>query len=159
LALGAVFQLSLADVSGMEFYVMPVAAHLAIAGEIARRRGPISSWLSAAPGPALVASVAVLERIAGGSAIHALTAAVVAGAAVAIGGSRRQAGPLLSGTAILAVLAANESASALAGMPAWGWIGIVGAALIGVAVMIERTDTSPVDAGRRLVDVISDSFE
>jgi hypothetical protein len=143
----------------MELYVLPVAVHLAVAGEITRRRGPVSSWLATAPAPALVGSVAVLERIGGGSAWHALTAALVAGAAVAIGGSRRQAGPLLTGTAILAALGVNESYSALAGMPAWGWIGIVGASLIAIAVMIERTDTSPVVVGRRLVDVISESFD
>jgi hypothetical protein len=159
IALGIVMQLSIAHVSAVELYLLPVGVHLSVVGEVVRRRRPVPSWLSATPGPVLVGGAALLERINGGGASHAAMAAVVAAFAVAIGGNRRQIGPLLAGTGILAGLALNESLAALAGVPAWGWIGIVGAALIASAVMIERNDTSPVEAGRRLVDVISDNFE
>ncbi|MDP1794598.1 MAG: hypothetical protein Q8K63_10735, partial [Acidimicrobiales bacterium] len=158
-ALAAVLHLQLQSVESIELYLLPVAVHLMIAGEVARRRGPVSSWLSTAPGLLLVSGAALGERLVGGGAEHALIAAVVAGTAVALGGARRQAGPLLSGTAVLAILGGHESFSALVGVPAWGWIGIVGSALIAVAVFIERTDTNPMHLGRRLVDVIGDQFE
>ena len=159
MVVGACLYLNVWHVHSVELYLLPVAAHLAVAGEVLRRRGPVGSWLSAAPAPALLGTAAVLQRLAGGGAEHALIAAAVGAAAVAAGGARRQTGPLLTGTAVLALLGGHESLAALSGVPAWGWIGLVGGALIAAAVGIERTDTNPIDAGRRLVDVIGDQFE
>lgn len=159
LVVASVMQLDIAGVQLVEAYLVPVALYLAVAGEHLRRGAPTSSWITAAPAPLLLGGAAVLERVDGGAAVHALIAAVVGAAAVAVGGSRRQAGPLFTGTAVLALLGINESWAALAGVPAWGWIGFVGVSLLGVAVLIERTETSPVAVSRRLVAVISEQFE
>ena len=157
--LGVIGHLSAATVVATEPYVLPVAVHLALAGYVRRRVVATSSWLAYVPSIVLLGGSALAERLSGGAEWHALVAAVVGTSAVAIGGWQRLAGPLLVGTGLLVAITAHESLGALAGVPTWTWLAVAGTTLLGTGVALERSDTSPVDAGRRLVDVIGERFE
>ena len=56
------------------------------------------------------------------------------------------------------VLAGHESLSALAGVPTWAWLASAGAVLLAVGVALERSDSTPADVGRRLVDVLGERY-
>lgn len=151
--------LATAGVAASEPYVAPVAGQLLAAGWISRRRQPApSSWAAYVPAIALLGGAALLERLAGGGGWHALVAGGVGTAAVAVGGGRRLAGPMLAGTALLVAITVYESLGALAGVPTWGWLTLGGSVLLSVGVALERSDTSPVEAGRRIVDVVGERF-
>ncbi|MEA2931991.1 MAG: hypothetical protein QOI56_776, partial [Actinomycetota bacterium] len=77
---------------------------------------------------------------------------------VAAGGWSRTAGPLVAGTAILVTLTVHESLATLAGVPTWAWLATGGTVLLVAGIALERTDTSPVEAGRRIIDVIAENF-
>jgi hypothetical protein len=132
--------LATAGVTAGEAYAGPVAAQLVVAGWAARRRDPaVSSWAAYVPSVALVAGAVGLT-------------------AVAVGGGRRLAGPMLVGTALLVVVTVHESLAALAGVPTWAWLSLGGTILLGIGVALERSDTSPVEASRRIVDVVAERF-
>ena len=151
--------LATAGVTAAEPYAAPVAAQLLVAGWQARRRHPsVTSWSAYVPSVALLGGVAAVERFAGGAGWHALVAGVVGVVAVAVGGGRRLAGPMLVGTGLLVAVTVHESLGALAGVPTWGWLTLGGALLLGTGVALERSDTSPVEAGRRIVDVVGERF-
>jgi hypothetical protein len=44
-------------------------------------------------------------------------------------------------------------------VPTWGWLATGGTALLATGIVLERNETSPVEAGRRLVDVVAERFE
>ncbi|HEX7276633.1 MAG TPA: hypothetical protein VF244_04600, partial [Acidimicrobiales bacterium] len=66
--------------------------------------------------------------------------------------------PLVTGTAILVTVTIHESFATLAGVPTWAWLTAGGTVLLGAGIALERTDTSPVEAGRRIVDVLAENF-
>ncbi len=151
--------LATAGVTAGEAYAGPVAAQLLVAGWAARRRDPAcSSWAAYVPSVALLGGLALIERLAGGAGWHALAAGAVGLTAVAVGGGRRLAGPMVVGTALLVVVTVQESLGALAGVPTWAWLSLGGTILLGVGVALERSDTSPVEASRRIVDVVAERF-
>jgi hypothetical protein len=78
--------------------------------------------------------------------------------AVAVGGWSRTAGPLVTGTGLLVALTVHESLATLATVPTWAWLAAGGAVLLAIGIALERSDTSPVEAGRRIVDVVSENF-
>jgi hypothetical protein len=53
----------------------------------------------------------------------------------------------------------HETIDTAAGVPLGAWLATGGLALPGAAVAIERTDPTPVEAGRRVVDVFAEHFE
>jgi hypothetical protein len=136
-----------------------VALQTGVAGWQARRRHAIPSWAAYGPAVALLGGVALAERMAGGHGWHALVAGAVGVVAVAVGGWRRLLGPLLIGTGLLVAVTVNESLSALAGVPTWAWLALAGTFLVSVGVALERADTTPADAGRRLVDVLAERYD
>jgi hypothetical protein len=143
--------------------VLPAAAYLLVVG-VRLRAGRAESdrpgsWVAYGPAVALLGASGIVERLHGGSALHALFAGAVALVAIVAGGSRRLAAPLLIGTAIVATITVHEALSTAAGIPLSAWLAAGGAALLGSAIAIERTDTSPIDAGRRVVDVLADHFD
>lgn len=145
-----------------EAYVAPIGTHLLVAGAVARartERGVVSSWLAYGPGVMLLAAPAVLERIGGAGAGHAVFAGLVGGTALVVGGWQRQAGPLLLGTLVLGVVALHETLDTARAVSSWVWLAAGGTALLGVAVAMERTETSRVEAGRRVVDVLAARFD
>lgn len=153
--------LELSHVRATDAYMAPVAALLLGAGFHLRRSGddPVSSWLAYTPPVALLGGAALVERIAGGAGVHALVAGAVGIAAVAAGGGRRLAGPLITGTALLVAVTVHESLGTLATVPTWGWLAAGGSLLLTVGVSLERRGVSdPLEAGRRLVDVVAERF-
>ena len=157
--LAIALHLGTAGVRAVELYAAPVAAQTLVAGWLARRRRPeLSSWTAYVPAVALLGGVALEERLAGGAGWHALVAGAVGTVAVAAGGWLRLAGPMVVGTGLLVVLTVHESLGALAGVPTWAWLSLGGSILLAVGVALERTDTSPAEAGRRVVDVVAERF-
>jgi hypothetical protein len=162
---GTELHLSIAQVEAAEPYLIPVALLLVVAGAAARRsarrndEAPVGSWLAYGPALALVGGVALLERITGGGPAHATLAGVTGVAAVVIGGWRRLAAPLFGGTALLVGVAAYESLAVTAALPTWMWLAAGGTVLLAAGILLERTATSPIEGGRRLVEVIGDRFE
>ena len=122
------------------------------------RRPETTSWQAYVPAIALLGGTALLERVVGGPGWHGLVAGAVGTAAVAAGGWWRQAGPLVVGTGLLVAVTVHESLGALAGVPTWGWLTLGGTVLLAVGVALERSDTSPAEAGRRIVDVVAERF-
>ncbi|HEX2701309.1 MAG TPA: hypothetical protein VHM89_14000 [Acidimicrobiales bacterium] len=157
--LGLIGHLDASGVTALEPFVAPVAAHLVVAGWYGRRSRALGSWAAYGPAIALLGGAALAERLDGGPSWHALVAGAVGVAAVVCGGWRRLAGPLLLGTGLLVAVTGTECLGALAGVPTWGWLAAGGSILLGVGVALERADTSPGEAGRRLVDVIAERFE
>lgn len=157
--LGVIGHLNASGVTALEPFVAPVALHLVVAGWHGRRSRTLSSWAAYGPAVALLGGAALVERLDGGPAWHALVAGAVGVAAVACGGWRRLAGPLFLGTGLLVAVTLVESLGALAGVPTWAWLAVGGSVLLAVGVGLERADTSPGEAGRRLVDVIAERFE
>jgi hypothetical protein len=147
-----------AEVSALEPYAAPVALLLVAAGWIGRREGQTSSWVAYTPAIGLLGGGALGERVAGGAGWHALVAGGVATVAVAVGGARRLAGPLLAGTLLLGALVVNETLSMTAGAPTWMWLAAGGTTLLVSGVLMERRGIGPVEGGRRLVDIVRESF-
>ncbi len=141
-----------------EPYLAPVALTLVLAGWQARRRVEVSSWVAYGPAVALLGGAALVERVTGGGAGHALVAGAVGLVAVIVGGQRRQIAPLLLGTALLVALSVHESLAVTAGVPTWGWLAIGGITLIGAGIGMERAESTPLETGRRVVDVVAERF-
>jgi len=140
-----------------EPYVLPVAGLLLLAGLRSRGRDT-SSWIAYGPAVALLGGTALLERMDGGAGWHAVLAGAVGVVAVAVGGDRKLAAPLLLGTAILVVLTGYETLDITAGLPTWIWLALGGTSLLTAGVVMERHDVGPLETGRRLVDVVADRF-
>lgn len=157
--LGLMGHLDASDVVAVEPFVAPVALHLLLAGWQGRRGRALSSWVAYGPAVALLGGAALAERLAGGPAWHAVVAGAVGISAVAAGGRWRLAGPLLLETGLLVAVTVVECLGTLAGVPTWGWLAAGGCFLLAVGVGLERAETSPAEAGRRLVDVIAERFE
>ncbi|HVF33067.1 MAG TPA: hypothetical protein VM933_08520, partial [Acidimicrobiales bacterium] len=157
---GLGLHLSLEGVTAIEAFLAPVALQLAVLGWQQRRSTEgLSSWVAYGPSMGILAVPALAERLDGGPAWHALVAGAVGVAGVALGGWRRLAGPLFLGTGLVVGVTFLESLHTLAGVPTWGWLAAGGTMLLGTGIALERADASPVEAGRRLVDVVTDRFE
>lgn len=157
--IGIFVHLDQAGVAPSEPYVAPVALQLVLLGWHLRRVRDLSSWSAYGPAVALLGGAALAERIAGGAGWHAVIAGAVGVSAVIAGGCFRLAAPLLLGTAVLVAVTVFESLSTLAGVPTWAWLGLGGAVLLGTGVGLERADTSPVEAGRRVAEVLAERFD
>jgi hypothetical protein len=156
---GLVAHLTIDGVTATEAFVAPVALQLLTAGWQLRRRAEApSSWVAYGPAVALLGGAALAERLSGGPAWHSLVAGAVGVAAVAAGGWRRLAGPLFLGTGLVAVVTVLESFATLTGVPTWAWLAAGGTTLLATGVALERSATSPMEAGRRLVDVVEERF-
>ena len=150
-------QLALWGVTWMEAYLALPAVGAIVAGLEARRRG-INSWGAYVPTIAILAFASFAERLAGGPAWHTVIAGAVGIAAVLAGGYARLVGPLLTGTGVLVVVAGYESLGPAALVPTWAWLALGGTVLLAAGIVIERTDTSPLETGRRVRDVIATQF-
>ncbi len=159
LAITGIFsELFAAHVTTAEAYVAPVVIYLLIVGLVVRRANDVSSWEAYAPTIALAGGVGLLERIVGGAGWHTVVAGCVGVLAISVGGYRRMAGPLFTGTAVLASVVIFESLAVVATVPTWGWFALGGAALLSIGIALERSETSPMVAGRRVVDTIATNF-
>ena len=156
-AVGFWARLDLLDVTWSEPFLAPVAIALVVLG-LARATVPLNSWWTHGAATALIGGAALLERIAGGHGGHALIAGIVATVAVALGAQFRLIGPLTTGTVLIVAVAAHESLAYTASVPTWAWLALAGSVLIGCALMIERSATSPVETGKRLLDTVKAGY-
>lgn len=156
---GVALRLGIEGGTASEALLGPVALQLVVAGwQLRRRPDQVSSWVAYGPAIALLGAASLLERLAGGPAWHGLIAGVVGVASVAVGGWGRLAGPLFLGTGLVAAVTVLESLTTLAGVPTWGWLALGGSVLMATGLALERTAIAPVEAGRRLVDVVEQRF-
>jgi hypothetical protein len=159
MVLGTWWLFSLAEVTATDLWVAPVALQLWVAGAVVRRARGASSWIVDVPPLLLVAVPALAERLAGGPGWHTLLAGGVAVVAVAAGGARRLGGPLLVGSVLVVAVVLVETLAIVASVPTWAWLALGGGLLLGAAVLIERTGSSPVASAKRLVEVIDERFD
>ncbi len=148
--------LTVLEVTAIDAWLLPVAAHLAVAGWAVRRTQPTSSWLAYVPSVLLVGVPGLIERAAGGPGWHAVLAGAVAIAAVAAGGSARLGGPLVAGTGVLVAVVLVETFAVVAVVPTWVWLAVGGLVLLGAAAAIERADGSATQLARRVAQVATD---
>ena len=158
---GIAVHLTVDGVTATEPFVLPVALQLLVLGAQLRQRqvDRPSSWVAFGPSIALLGVAALAERLDGGAAWHALVAGGVGVVAVAVGGWKRLAAPLFLGTALVVSVTVLETLHTLAGVPTWAWLAAGGSALLLAGIAMERSATSPSEAGRRLVDVVGERFE
>ena len=154
---GIWLRLADAEVTASEPYLAPVALLLIGAGLRARSTGT-SSWIAYGPVVTIFGGAALAERMTGGPGWHAVVAGTVGVLAVAAGGYRRLAAPLFLGTGLLVVLVGYETLAITAALPTWTWLAAGGTALLGAGVAMERKDLSPIETGKRLVDVVDEKF-
>ena len=152
-AVGLWARLDLLDVTWSEPYLAPAAAVLVVLG-LVTPPDRLSSWWTHGAATALVGGAGLVERMAGGHGGHGLIAGVVAVTAIALGASTRRIGPLAVGTALVVGVAGHEALAYSASVPTWAWLAGAGAVLLGCAVLVERTATSPLEGGRRLLDTV-----
>jgi hypothetical protein len=158
MTVGLFGHLALAGLVAAEWYLTPVGVQLLVAGWQVRRRDGVSSWVAYAPPIVFLGGSALVERTAGGPASHALYCGAVGVLAVAVGGWRRLSAPLVVGTGLLVAVSVHESLSSLAGIATWMWFAAGGLALVAVGVALEWADQGPVEAGRRLAEVLGERF-
>ena len=149
------------DVVFAELYAAPVALQLLAAGYAARHNAErrVGSWIAYVPGIALIASAALAERFAGEGPVHSLIAGIVGVIAVVAGagsGCRRRSCSVPRRWLSSSPASTFESAVLI---PHWAWLAAGGVTLIGAAVAMERNDVGPIEAGKRVVDVMATHFE
>ncbi len=150
-------RLGLLEITWSEAYLAPVAALLVLSG-VALRSSGLRSWWTHGAAVTLLGGAALVERVAGGPGEHSLIAGAVAIVAIMIGAQRRLIGPLVTGTVLVVAVAAHESLAYTARIPTWGWLALGGTALLACGVAIERTATSPLEGGRRVLQTVNSSF-
>ncbi len=154
---GTWMQLAVWDVMWVEAYLALPALAALWAGSIWHRNG-LTSWVAYAPTIAIFGLVAAVDRFDGGSAWHAVLAGGVGVLAVLAGGWWRLAGPLITGTALISAVAIFESLGPGSRVPTWGWLALGGAVLLAAAVQMERSETTPLEQGQRVVEVLATRF-
>lgn len=171
---GLWFTMANHNVGWIEAYVTPLAVQLLVGGYLARRHAATldaeqiskltystNSWVVYGPALLLLLMPSIWIAIAEASSAsaHLLFAGVVAVIAVAAGGTQRLAAPLILGTGALVVILGDLTAAPARQVPAWLWLAAGGCALVATAIGMERTETTPLAAGRRLIDIVHDQFE
>ena len=146
-------RLDLVEVTWSEPFLAPVAAVLVALGVMTPTER-LSSWWTHGAATALLGGAALLERIDGGHGGHGLIAGAVAVVAVALGAQARLIGPLVTGTVLIVGVAGHESLAYTASVPTWAWLAAAGVVLLACAVLVERSATSPIESGRRLVETV-----
>ena len=105
----------------------------------------VSTWLAYGPGLALLSAwVSAVDtgRHADWSAMAGLLIGIMA---IAVGGWKRMAAPLVIGTVLLTTTVVIASGSQLASLPGWSWLVVGGVAMLGLAASIERRSKRDVD--------------
>ena len=166
----------------IEVYMIPIAIQMLIGGYALRRSAarverfantsgtietpqleetvgyPTHSWAAYSPGLITLLVPSLWVGLQTGIQSHLLFSGIVAVLAVAVGGTRRLGAPLLLGTGALVVITGDIAMGPARTVPAWMWLALGGCTLIATAIGMERTATTPLAAGRRLVDVVHDQF-
>ncbi len=58
------------------------------------------------------------------------------------------------GTALIVAVAGHEALAYTASLPTWAWLAGAGVMLLTCAVLVERSATSPIEGGRRLLETV-----
>ena len=155
--LGVSLQLAEWNVDWVEPYlVFPAIAALAV-GAWYQRQG-VTSWATFVPTISVLAYVSLAARFTGGPAWHTVIAGAIGVLAVIAGGYRRLAGPLVTGSLVLAIVVGYESLGPAALVPTWAWLALGGTVLLGAGVAMERSDTTPLERGQQLREVVATQF-
>ncbi len=128
-----------ADIRVIDVWLAVTTALALLGGVAARRAAPTPTWLAYSP-MLVVASLWLLPVQIERDTEWALplTLAIALGS-VAAGAWRRLAAPLVGGTALTVATTFVATGSDLRAIPTWAWFAVGGAALLGTAVLIERT--------------------
>jgi len=128
-----------ADITIGDVWMFAATVVALVVGWALRRTTGINSWLAYAAGLTIGGLWLVGVQI-DRDPVWALPAAVTLGVSTAaIGAWRRLAAPLVLGTVVTAATTFVSMGSDLRAVPAWTWLALGGLALLGVAVLIERT--------------------
>ena len=122
----------------------------------------LSSWIAYGPGLALAGLHLLSTQVPAHQNGRVAVTIGLGVCAVAIGGLRRLAAPLLVGTGLLAAATVLAAGHQLASLPVWVWLAAGGLVLLALALLIEKRssasdDDGDLDAGgdgERLVQVV-----
>jgi hypothetical protein len=126
------------DFRGADMAVFGQGAALLLLGIGLRRWQRVTTWLAYGPGLALVLTWTATVQITRSADWATMAGLVIGVTAIAIGGWRRMAAPLVMGSASLMTTVVIASTSQLASLPGWSWLVVGGMALLGMAALIER---------------------
>lgn len=154
--MGVWLRLDLAGVTWSEAYLAPLSLLLVVVGLALGDRA--TSWLTHGPAVVLLGGAALAERLLGGPGEHSLLAGFVAVLAIMLGAQRRLIAPLVIGTALVVTTTGHESLAYAASVPPFAWLAAGGTVLLTCAVLIERSATSPLETGRRLLDRVAADY-
>lgn len=141
--------------SGTDLVVAASVGILLGAGSAVRRRIAVSSWLAYGPGLAMAGAWLLSSQLEPGTTWATVAALAIGTMSVGVGGVRRLAAPLVSGTVTLVGTLVLSAGPRLAAAPTWAWMVAGGVALLAVAALVERSDRPLVTLGRRHADVRS----
>jgi hypothetical protein len=137
-AVGATWAwLAAAHVSVVEAYTAPAAALALGVGLLEWRRGPARSWLALGPAIVLGLGPILVLGIARDDTARTIIAAVLAFAIVGLGARKQLQAPLVLGSLALLMLAANTFGPALARLPRWLPLAVIGLLLMWIGATFE----------------------
>ncbi|GGQ50394.1 SCO7613 C-terminal domain-containing membrane protein [Couchioplanes azureus] len=127
------------QVAVVEAYTVPAAGVALLAGWLARRRAAVSSWV--AYGPALAAALLptlASVLVADGEPVRRLLLGAAALAVLLAGARARLQAPVVTGGAVLVLVALHELVRVWDLLPRWIPLAAAGLLLVGLAMTLER---------------------
>jgi hypothetical protein len=142
-------------VTPQDLAVLLVATTASALGALAHRRWPnLHSWVTQGPALGLAGGHLLVTLASTGEPWRGLAALVLGAVAVAVGGWRRLAAPLVLGTGLIAGALILMAGNDLTLVPMWAWLLVAGIGLLVLAVLLERKAPRPADVSRRIVDIV-----
>jgi hypothetical protein len=113
----------------------------------------VRTWWTSGPALALLGGQLLATYADSEEGWRVLAALVLGVVAAAVGGWKQESAPLVLGSAITLGSVLLLAGDGLATVPVWAWLVVAGAALLGLAVLVERRGGG-VAASREVVDVV-----
>jgi hypothetical protein len=170
--IGLWITLSAQGIESLTLYVAPICIGLIALGMFNRNVFPskvsseraieqtnVSSWIAYSFPLVLFFLATFMDSIILGEDYFTLIGAGTATISIAIGAWRKIIAPLVLGTVFLGVYIVRQIFDVANVIPVWAWIGFGALVLIGVAVLLEKSQLSPAQARRRISAVVADHFE
>ena len=129
--------LGAAHVTVVEAYTAPAAVMALAVGLLEWQRGPARSWLALGPAIVLGLGPTLVLGIAQDDSARTLVAALMAFAVVGLGAWKQLQAPLVLGSLALLALAVNTFGPALARLPRWLPLAIIGVLLMWIGATFE----------------------
>ncbi len=153
-ALGATWAwLAVAQVGVVEAYTAPAAVLALGVGLLQWRRGPARSWIALAPPIVLALGPTLVLGIARDDGVRNIVSAVMAFAIVGIGAWHPLQAPLVLGSVALLTLALDTFGPAVARLPRWLSLAIIGVLLMWIGATFEKRRDGARRATRALLDL------